>query len=121
MEERATILLVSKNNHNLKLLSQVLEKENYNTTEVSGLQELSGQIETDEDYDAGLIDLSGFNKKIWQECEKLRHKNIPFLIISANKSKRFKETSFKYGAQNVLTKPLVIKELLGIIANIISR
>ena len=68
-----------------------------------------------------LIDISGFDRTIWQYCEQLREKGIPLLVISPRESATITQEGITHGARSVLVKPLVMKELLILIHSMIGE
>ncbi len=82
MSEKRLILVVEHNRRNMELLVQFLEKEGYaaqGAVELNGLDEAMGR---EPPFDLVLLDLAGFDRSVWERCEKLRKLGIPFLIIS---------------------------------------
>lgn len=118
MEGKKTILVVSHNRRNLQLLVQFLEKAGYQTRGVNSLEELDQSLEKKETIDLALLDLAGFDRSIWERCERLRTANISFLVISPKQSAIVQQSSLAAGARGVLVKPLVVKELLGLIRSL---
>lgn len=114
MAEKSIILAVDSNRHNLELLIQYLGQEGYETRSASSLAELNQAIKENK-MSLVLIDLSGFDQRIWERCEQLRKARIPFIIISTRRSLIVQQESMKHGARGVLVKPLGVKELVGYI------
>lgn len=112
------ILTVDANRRNLELLDQVLSQAGYCTLPVATIDMLDQVLE--EPVSLALIDISGFSADIWQRCERLHRRDVPLLIVSARQSAPLGRLSLKHGARGVLIKPLVIRELLGLIRSILS-
>ncbi|MEW6378170.1 MAG: response regulator [bacterium] len=121
MEDKPLIMAVDHNPRNLELLSQFLAKEGYRVTGVSALEELDTILDRGEVLDLVLLDLAGYDRNIWDRCERLRKSSIPFLIISPGTSHALQQESLSHGARGVLTKPLVVKELLTLIRSLVGR
>ena len=109
---KTTILSVGSNRANLDLLSQQLVKEGYEILSAASLEELDDSIQKKKVFAVALIDLSGFNQRIWERCEALRKAKIPFIVISPQRSPIIQRDSMKYGASGLLVKPIGIKELM---------
>lgn len=109
------ILTVDRNQRNLELLGQFLSKEGYQTFPVSDLQGLQAVLDNDHIFGLALVDISGFDRSVWECCEKLAEKSIPLLIISPQQTRTIQQESLSHGAQGVLFKPLVVKELASLI------
>jgi CheY-like chemotaxis protein len=118
---KTTILSVGSNRANLDLLSQQLVKEGYETLSAASLEELDSSMQEKADIALSLIDLSGFDQRIWERCEALRKAKIPFIVISPQRSPLVQRDSMKHGASGLLVKPLGIKELIEYIHTLLGE
>ena len=112
LARKPVILIADSNRTDLGLLSQQLVKEGYDTLDAASLEELDEGIRASKKITLGLIDLSGFDQRIWERCEALRKARIPYIVISPQRSPLIQRESIKHGANGLLVKPLGIKELL---------
>lgn len=76
---------MGRNRRNQELLSQVLVKAGYAVKVVLTPEALIPTV------DQGpvalvLLDITGFDAKIWQSCQALRSRAIPFFVISPPKA-----------------------------------
>jgi len=120
MGSNRTVLIADHNQRNLELLGQFLNREGYQTIAASNLEELGQVIDATDGIALALVDISGFDRHIWQCCEQLREKNIPLLILSPKHSMAIQQESLAHGARGVLIKPLVVRELLGLVESLIE-
>ena len=120
MTDKPVILAVDSNRANLELLSHEVSREGYTTVSAASLEELDQAIRENESLALSLIDLSGFDERIWERCEELRKAKIPFIVISPQRSPTIQRDSLKYGASGLLLKPLAIQELLEHIRTMIG-
>ena len=67
-----------------------------------------------------LVDITGFDQSIWLRCEQLRSKHRPFLVISPRQSAAIQQASLSHGAKGVMIKPLVVKELIGLVQGMLE-
>ena len=121
MNVKPLILTVSSNNHNLELLNQFLNREGYQAISVSNLEGFNSAMSQSVQINLGLIDITGFDRSIWDWCEQLRNQQIPFLIISPRQSDMIQHHSINYGASTMLVKPLVIKQLFSLITSLLEN
>ncbi|RPJ36174.1 MAG: DNA-binding response regulator [Planctomycetaceae bacterium] len=121
MSDKPVILAVDRNRRNLELLSQFLEKEGYHTRAAASPEEFDQALAGSPDIGMALVDISGFDRSIWERCEGLRHVRIPFVVLSPKQSTAIQQASLTSGAHGVLVKPLVARELLGIIRNLLEE
>ncbi len=115
------VLTIDHNKRNLDLLAKYLEQAGYDTLGVSRLEELDQILAGQQLISLALVDISGFDRSIWERCRQLSEQGIPLLIVSPRQSAAIREESMTHGAQSVLIKPLVIRELLALLARLIEE
>jgi DNA-binding response OmpR family regulator len=120
MKAEAAILLVNVNQRNLQLLAEYLGKEGYRTCTVRSLEEFDQVLAAENNVGMALVDITGFDQGIWQRCEQLRIRERPFLVISPMQSMAIQRASISHGARGVMIKPLVVKELLGLVKGLLD-
>lgn len=121
MGDKPLIMAVDHNRRNLELLSQFLGQEGYETVTAASLEECDRALDERTDIRLALVDIAGFGQDIWQRCERLRAADIPLIIISPRQSAAIQQASLTYGARGVLVKPLVVKELLGLVSSLLGE
>ena len=112
LRKKPVILVANSNRADLELLTQQLAKEGYATLDAASLEELDERIRVSKEIALGLIDLSGFDQRVWDRCEALRKARIPYIVISPQRSPLTQRESMKHGASGLLVKPVGIKDLL---------
>jgi DNA-binding response OmpR family regulator len=112
------ILTVDRNQRNLELLAQFLNKEGYETLPVSSLEGFDQIFEQVESLVLALVDISGFDRRIWEYCEKLSSNDVPLLVISPPQLSAIRQESLMHGADGVLFKPLMVAELMKVIRSL---
>jgi len=115
MMGKLPVLITGSNPRNLELLAQFLCKEGYETRSATTVEQFAEMLSTQETFGLALVDISGFDRKIWQCCEQCAELNIPLFVISQPSAPRAQHESLEHGAQGVLYKPLVMKELLQLV------
>jgi DNA-binding response OmpR family regulator len=115
------ILAVDHNHRNLELLSQFLGREGYQIRTAASLEEFDQVLAGADGIGLALVDIMGFDRSIWQRCEELRYHKIPFLVLSPKHTAAIQQESFTHGARGVLIKPLVVKELLGLVRSLLEE
>ncbi len=120
MKTVAMILLVNHNQRNLELLADLLAKRGYATAPASSLEAFDTLLAGPDEVDIALVDVAGFDKAIWERCEQLRRRKIPFLVISPSQSVAIQQASLTHGAKGFMTKPLVTRDLLGLIESLLG-
>jgi len=121
MKATSVILAVDCNHRNLELLSQFLGREGYQTRTATTLEEFDQVLAEADGIGIALVDIAGFDRSIWERCEGLRHHKIPFLVLSPRQSAALQQVSLTHGARGVLIKPLVVKELLGLVSSLLEE
>lgn len=120
MKSKPLILLVNSNQRNLELLTSFLSNEGYCISTARSLEELDRHLSALPSIGLTLLDISGFASSIWERCEYLRNKKIPFIVISPKQSTTIQQASLTYGARGVMVKPLGVKNLLSILAGMLA-
>ena len=115
------LLIVGSNQRNQELLTQFITREGFNAICAASITDLDTKISDSKNISMALIDISGFDRTIWQYCEQLREKGIPLLVISPRESAAITQEGIAHGARSVLVKPLVVKELLVIIRSMVDE
>jgi DNA-binding response OmpR family regulator len=121
MKAASVILAVDRNHRNLELLNQFLGREGYQTRTAATLEEFDEVLGTGNDIGLALVDIAGFDRSIWERCEGLRQHKIPFLVLSPKQSVAIQQASLTHGARGVLIKPLIVRELLGLIRSLMEE
>lgn len=118
MELASCILCVGRNRRNQELLSQVLSKAGYEAAVALSYEEILPTVESCA-IALVLLDVTGFDEKVWSVCQVLRSHTIPFFIITApNRAHipaQYKATHSSLVP--LLVKPLSIRPLLTLIAH----
>lgn len=115
------ILAVDRNQRNLDLLTQFLQAEGFQILTANTLEAVEQLLSQSHSIQVALVDISGFDRTIWNYCEQLRLAHIPFLVLSPRQSAQLQQQSLAYGARSVLVKPLVIKELVRLLHSLMGE
>jgi DNA-binding response OmpR family regulator len=102
-------------------LADFLAKEGYPTVSAATYEEIDRALANPPPLAVALVDISGFDTEIWARCEQLRMAEIPFLVVSPRQSAAIQQASFSHGAKGVMVKPLVVKELIGVIQSLLEE
>jgi CheY-like chemotaxis protein len=120
MADKPVILTVGSNRTNLELLSEQLGREGYDPLTAASLEELDEAIKEKGKLALSLIDLSGFDQRLWMRCEELRKAKVPFILISPQRSPTVQRDSMKHGASGLLVKPVGIRALMEYIHTLLG-
>lgn len=120
MQEPLAILTVNKNQSNLKLLAHFLGENGFQALCVSSLAEFDQTLAEAGKIALALVDITGFDRSIWERCELLRNRSLPMIIISPKQSAYIRQESLAHGADSMLVKPLVTRELLSVIRHLLE-
>lgn len=120
MRTSLPILLVACNQRNLDLLSQLLMKNGYLTTCIKDLQAFELILERSDVFGLALVDISGFNRDIWKYCELFAARGMSLVIIAPQGQQQVQYEGLANGIKGVLYKPLIIKELLSTVSELLG-
>ncbi|MGE5603713.1 MAG: response regulator [Nitrososphaerales archaeon] len=118
---QSLILAVDHNRRNLELLAHFLRQSGYGVITASSADEFGRALDDQDSIALALVDLAGLDRGVWDLCERVRTEGISLLIISPRQSAEVERASLAHGAQGVLIKPLVVKELLALIGRLIEE
>ncbi len=122
MSERNKILLVEDDPHLAKGLRFNLEREGYEVSLVdNGVSALD--LLREDDFDLLILDLMLPTMGGLDVARKIRETNMrfPILMLTAKSTKKDKEIGFEAGADDYLTKPFHLPELLLRVKGILRR
>ena len=113
MDENITVLIVEDDKYNMSLLNIYTRDEGYKTVSaISGKEALALYHSNNPDIillDLGLPDMDGMDI-----IRQIREKsNIPIIVISAREEEREKIRALDLGADDYMTKPFHVGELLA--------
>jgi DNA-binding response OmpR family regulator len=120
MSAKAVILVVDKDRTNLELLSQQLNREGYDPFAAASLEELDQAIQGKVRPALLILDISGFDQRIWRRCETLAKGRTRLIVISPRRSPAVQRHSMKCGAAGLLTKPLDFEDLMECIHTVLG-
>jgi DNA-binding response OmpR family regulator len=120
-DARLKILVLDRNRRNLMLLTEFLGKHGYTVLPKISLEEVAQTLDETPKISLVLIDISGFDAAVWNLCQQLRDREIPFLVISPSQHAEIQQASIVHGAMGLLGKPLVMREFLNLIQGILGR
>lgn len=120
MQEQISILTANKNRSNLKLLAHFLGENGFQALGVSSLEEFDQALAVENKIALALVDITGFDRSIWERCELLRNQSIPMIVISPKQSATIRQETLAHGADSLLVKPVVTRELLGVIRHLLE-
>ena len=121
VEAQPPILAVDRNQRNLELLTQFLGQAGYPVFAARDASESGRVLDEHAEIGLALINLAGFDRRIWDLCEQVRTEGMPLLVISPKQSVAIEMESLAHGARGVLTKPLVVRELLALIQRLLEE
>lgn len=121
MADKMTILAVDRNPRNLELMKAFLVKHGYYIETAATLEAVDRALLGRRTIHLALIDIAGFDRGIWERCERMRAARIPFLVIFPQQQAALQEESLEHGAHGTLTKPLAQNQLLGLISGLLGE
>ena len=116
MTKEKLILIVDDNNQNLKVLSQMLIKKDYQIA-LANNGEKGLKFANKKDVDLILLDIMMPKMDGFEVCQKLKAnddtKEIPVIFISALQKTKKKLKAFEVGGTDYITKPFNQKEVMA--------
>ncbi len=118
MNYEKKILIIGKNKRNNELLCDFLKKNSILSNGLTDLQQANEKIKNDKEIHLVLVDVSGYDRSIWNFLSILFENRVPFLVIYP--PQHTQRTSPPPGSHGVLTKPLNPKVLLSLVKNLLE-
>ncbi|MDB9525850.1 hypothetical protein PN498_07625 [Oscillatoria sp. CS-180] len=119
MTTAGSILCIGRNRRNQELLHQVLTTAGYSVEVALTYEDLSIDELVEENGRASvsliLLDVTGFDARIWQFCQASSSRAIPLFIITPSDSAHLLERHTP--CIRLLVKPLDIRSLLTLLAH----
>lgn len=113
------ILAVIKNQCDLRLLNQLLEKEGHSLRSASSLDEFATILKREKAIGLALIDPAGFEPAIWAPCQQLTDQRVPWYLLAPQARLQIsQEEALRRGGSGALAKPLAIHSLLQLLRRI---
>lgn len=122
MEERYKILVVDDEEDICEILKYNLESEGFSVDTVLSPQEaLNRQLKR---YDLFILDVMMKEMSGYRLADEIRNKRkieIPIIFLTAKNSENEKLTGFSVGADDYITKPFSIREIIARVRAVIKR
>ena len=122
MEKQKTVLIVEDEKNIVDILRFNLQREGYQTLEAYDGEDGLNKAKT-EDPDIILLDVMLPKMNGFDVCRKLREEgyNVPVIILTAREEETDKVFGLEIGADDYMTKPFSMRELVARVAANIRR
>ena len=122
MEKQKTVLIVEDEKNIVDILRFNLQREGYQTLEAYDGEDGLNKAKT-EDPDIILLDVMLPKMNGFDVCRKLREEgyNVPIIILTAREEETDKVFGLEIGADDYMTKPFSMRELVARVAANIRR
>lgn len=107
------MLTVAKMAGNRHILARVLSDAGFATRSAESGADVDRILEAAGDIAAALIDLTGFDRRIWIVCDRLHDARVPFVVVATRWNRAQQRTSLTHGARALLVKPVSVTDLVG--------
>lgn len=114
------LLLAGSHARNLEVLGQLLERQGCMCRTALGLEAFDEAIDSGDAFDLALVDVTGLDAGVWQRCKRLHDRDVHLLVISPRQSASLHQQGLSHGAQGVLVKPLIVRELVDLVRSLVS-
>lgn len=118
MKKQTSLLVASRNHHNLQLIAQFLIQEGYPILTADSLEEFEQALRHSAQISLAIVDISSLDSRI---CEWLRHEAIPILMLSNQADSADWQFTLIAGAADHRIKPIGKAELLTRISSILKH
>ena len=120
--DRQKILVVDDENRMRKLVKDFLQRENFEVLEAGDGSEALDVFFAHQDIALIILDVMMPGMDGFQVLQKIREKNnVPVLMLTAKSDEEDKVSGLRLGADDYLTKPFGINELMARVNSLIRR
>lgn len=123
-KRKGNILVVDDDKVTRKVISFALEKSGYKVFGAENSKDAMNALKT-QDYDLVFCDIMMNDMNGFEFCGKVRSeekfKALPFIFITSKNNPEDKETAFRIGADDFITKPFNASELITKTDSILKR
>ena len=120
--EKCKILVVDDESRMRKLVSDFLTKQGYEVLEAGDGEAALDAFYEDKDIQLIILDVMMPDMNGFQVLQKIREKNnVPVLMLTAKSDEEDKVSGLRLGADDYLTKPFGINELMARVNSLIRR
>lgn len=117
----STILLVEDEENLRKLIKTYLKKEKVNLVEAADGKEAL-ELWEENDYDLVILDIMLPEYDGWTVCKRIReNSHVPIIMLTARSEESDKLFGFELGADDYITKPFSVKELVARVKALLKR
>lgn len=122
MADVLPVLAVDRNRRNLELLTQCLDREGCLLQSASSLEEFDAFLTGKTPIGLVLVDVAGFDPRIWERCERLNRNDVPWFLLSPeNRQVTFRAEAVQHGARSILVKPLSPGPLIALVQSVLEK
>ena len=120
--EKVKILVVDDESRMRKLVRDFLTRQNYEVLEAADGEEALDIFYKDKEIALLILDVMMPDMNGFQVLQKIREKNnVPVLMLTAKSDEEDKVSGLRLGADDYLTKPFGISELMARVNSLIRR
>lgn len=122
MADVLPVLAVDHNRRNLELLAQCLDRKGHLLQSASSLEEFDAFLDGGTPIGLALVDVSCFDPRIWECCERLNRNDVPWFLLSPeNRQVTFQAEAVQHGARSILVKPLSTGTLIALVQSVLEK
>ena len=113
-------LVLETDEGNFQVLAKFLQKLDLGAIRIQNLNDFDAAMDARGPISIAIIDMLGFDDRIWDICKEIKKREIPMLMISSNHSSEIIRACYAVGAKGIFKKPVLMRELADSIHSLIS-
>lgn len=106
MSKNAFVVTLGKGDENQRLLAEALRDMDYEVETAENRAGLSDSLSDAPAPDLSIIDIDGYDPRIWEISQRLAKESIPVLVVTTADADRVRAEANRHGIDAVLSKPL---------------
>lgn len=120
MTDASLVLVLSKNERNQSLLTDLVNEEGCETRPVSTVEEFDSVLRGEDSITIAVLDTEGYTVDLWKRCSYLNERDIPTVVLTPETPPHVRREAISRGVRSILEKPVDTADLRATIRGMLS-
>ncbi|GAA0259206.1 response regulator [Haladaptatus pallidirubidus] len=117
----SVVLVLSKNEQNLELLSNLVDQEGCTARLTTTVEEFDAALCEDESIEIAILDMEGFSADLWKRCGYLHEQGAQSVVFTPSTPAHVRREAISRGVRSILEKPVDTVDLRATIRGMLMR
>ena len=120
MTDASLVLVLSKNERNQSLLTDLVNEEGCETRPVSTVEEFDNVLRGEDSITIAVLDTEGYTADLWKRCGYLNERDIPTVVLTPETPPHVRREAISRGVRTILEKPVDTADLRATIRGMLT-